>query len=132
MNHMTNSDIQQQLKKLSEDWAAAERQGDAAFFQRTLTDDFVGVGPLGFMLTKTDSVQRFTSGNLKYESFNWEDVKIRLYGDAAVMVGRQTQKAKYQDKVMEGQFRTTLIWVLQQGRWLLAGFHISPIAQGRP
>jgi hypothetical protein len=59
-------------------------------------------------------------------------VKIRLYGDAAVMIGRQTQKAKYQEQVLAGQFRTTLIWVQQQGRWLLAGFHISPIAQGRP
>lgn len=131
MERMSNNNTQQQLKSLSEEWAAAERQGDAAFFERTLTDDFVGVGPLGFMLTKTDSVQRFTSGNLKYESFSWDDVKIRLYGDAALMIGRQTQKAKYQEQVLEGQFRTTLIWVQQQGRWLLAGFHISPIAQGR-
>jgi hypothetical protein len=59
-------------------------------------------------------------------------VKTRVYGDAAVMVGRQTQKAHYQDKVMEGQFRTTLIWAQQQRRWLLAGFHISSIAAGRP
>jgi hypothetical protein len=43
-----------------------------------------------------------------------------------------TQKAKYQDKVMEGQFRTTLIWVQQQGNWRLAGFHISPMAAGKP
>jgi hypothetical protein len=61
------------------------------------------------MLTKADAVQRFTSGNLKYESFSWDDVKMRIYGDAAVMIGRQTQKAKYQEQVMEGQFRTTLI-----------------------
>lgn len=132
MDRMTSRDTQQQLNSLSEAWAAAEGGGDATFFQRTLTDDFVGVGPLGFMLTKTDSVQRFTPGNLKYESFSWDDVKTRVYGDAAVMIGRQTQKASYQDKVMEGQFRTTLIWVHQQGRWLLAGFHTSPIAQGRP
>lgn len=95
----------QQLQQLSEQWATAERQGDATFFQRTLTDDFVGVGPLGFMLSKADAVQRFTSGNLKYESFSWDDVKIRNYGAAAVMIGRQTQKAKHQDKVMEGQYR---------------------------
>lgn len=127
MNSVSHSNTQQ-LKKLSEDWAAAERQGDAAFFQRTLTDDFVGVGPVGFMLTKTDAIQRFTSGNLKYESFVWDEVQVRAYGDAAVIIGRQTQRAKHQDQVMEGQFRTSLIWVNQQDRWLLAGFHISPIA----
>jgi hypothetical protein len=128
--NQTVSNRTQQLQQRSEEWAVAEGQGDTAFFQRTLTDDFVGVGPLGFMLSKSDSIQRFTSGNSKYESFAWDDVKIRhrCGGDD----GRQTQKAQYQDKVMEGQFRTTLIWVQQQGDWRLAGFHISPIAQGRP
>ncbi len=127
MNQMTMTDTQQ-LQQLSEQWATAERTGDTDFFQRNLAEDFVGVGPFGFMLTKADAIQRFAPGNLKYESFQWEDVKVRNYGDAAVMIGRQTQKARYQQQVMEGQFRTTLIWVHQQGRWLLAGFHISQIA----
>ena len=56
---------------------------------------------------------------------------MRVYGDAGVVVGRETVEGKYQDHDLQGQFRTTLVFVKQQGRWLLANLHLSPIA-GRP
>ncbi len=117
------------LRALAHDWAAAEVRGDTALLQNTLTDDFVGVGPLGFMLSKEDWLQRHDSGDMKYDALDLDDMRVRVYGDAAVMVCRQTQRAKYRGQDAPGQFRETLIWVRQQGRWLLAGLHLSPIAQ---
>ena len=120
--------IEKHLKKLLERWADAELRGDTALLERTLADDFVGVGPRGFMLTKEGWLQRYESGGLRYESFDWDDVRVRVYGDAAVVTGRQIQKGKYQDHDVRGQFSTTLVLVKQQGRWLLTSLHLSPIA----
>jgi hypothetical protein len=52
-----------QAKKFVEEWAVAEQRGDAAFLEGTLTDDFVGVGPLGFMLNKQQWLGRFAGGS---------------------------------------------------------------------
>lgn len=121
-----------QLEKLGEDWAAAELRGDTAALARILADDFVAVGPRGFMLTKEQWISRHDSGNLTYESFEWDEVSVRVHGDAAVMIGRQTASGRYQDGdfryEIQDQFRTTLLFVEEQGRWLLFGLHLSPIA----
>jgi ketosteroid isomerase-like protein len=125
----------QQLKKLGKDWAAAELRGDTAFLEHALADDFVGVGPRGFMLTKDQWLARHESGNLKYKSFELDKAGVRIYGDAAVAVCREIAEGVYEDENgrydLQDQFRATLVFVKQQERWLLAGLHLSPIA-GRP
>src|SRR5829696_1192317 len=109
-----------QLEKLVKDWTAAELHGDTTFLGRTLADDFVGIGPRSFMLTKDQWLARYESGDLKYESFGLEEVRVRLYEGAAVATCRQSQAGEYQGHDVRGEFRATLVFVEQQGRWLLA------------
>ncbi len=119
---------EQNLNKLAEDLTSAELRGDVAFLERTLADDFIGIGPRGFMLTKEEWMARHRSGDLKYESLKLEEQKIRLYGDtAAVLTGREITKGKYQGRDTQGEFRKTEVFVKQNGRWLLASLQLSPI-----
>jgi len=118
----------EELKELVDDWAAAELRGDVAFLGSALADDFVGIGPRGFMLPKDQWLERHESGKLRYESFGLDELQVRLYADAAVVTGRQLAEGKYEDYDLRDQFRATLVFVKQQGRWLLAGLHLSPIA----
>ena len=120
-----------ELKRLVEDWASAELRGDAASLGSTLADVFIGIGPRGFMLTKDQGLERHESGKLRYRCIRWDEVQVRLYGDAVVVTGRQSAEGEYEDYDLKDQFRATLIFVKQQGRRLLAGLHLSPIA-GKP
>lgn len=108
-------------------WLAAERQGDVAAVREVLADDFVGAGPLGFTLTKDEWVQRIASGALTYEAIDWDEASPRRYGDAAVVVGRQTARGTYQGHDISASLRTTLVLVLVDQDWRLAGVHFSPI-----
>ena len=128
-----------QQERLGEDWAAAELRGDTVSLGRILADDFVAVGPRGFMLSKEQWLSRHDSGNLTYEAFEWDEVTVRVHGDAAVIIGRETASAVYEDgevrHEIQDQFRVTLVFVEEQGRWVLLGLHLSPIAApptGRP
>ena len=129
------NDRTEELKQVAEEWASAELRGDTASLGEILADDFVGVGPRGFMLTKEQWLARHETGNLRYDSFGLDEVGVRLYGNAAVMVCRQSAEGVYEDENgrydIHEQFRATLVFVRQQGRWLLAGLHLSPIL-GRP
>jgi ketosteroid isomerase-like protein len=116
-----------ELEELRRQWAAAELHGDPSRLDQLLADDFTGVGPRGFVLTKQQWLQRYQSGDLKNQSFRMEEVGLRTYGDAAVATGRQTTKSTYQGHDSGGQFRTTQIFVRQDGGWLLAGIHLSSL-----
>ena len=120
----------QLLEKSLRDWATAELSGDATFLERNLTDDFIGVGPYGYLLTKDEWLERYESRKLRYESFRLDEVRVRLYGEAAVVIARQTTEGRYGENDLPGNLRATLFFAQQEGRWLLAGIHMSFIAGG--
>jgi hypothetical protein len=55
-------------------------------------------------------------------------VHVRDYGDTAVAIGVRTQQATYQGNPAGGRFRGTHIAARRDGRWLMAGVHLSPMA----
>ena len=124
---MNREHTEQEVMRLADAWATAELRGETTFLERTLADDFIGIGPLGFMLTKQEWLARHTSGDLKYESFSLDEVKVRMYNDAAILTGRQVQNAAYRGNSIQGRFRTTLVFVQQQ--WRLASLQLSTIGQ---
>jgi ketosteroid isomerase-like protein len=126
---MNREHTEQEVMRLADAWATAELRGDTTFLESTLADDFIGIGPLGFMLTRQEWLARHQSGDLKYESFNLDEVKVRMYNDAAILTGRQVQNAAYRGNSIQGQFRTTLVFVQQQGQWRLASLQLSTIGQ---
>jgi ketosteroid isomerase-like protein len=117
-----------QITALLSEWAAAEASSDTAILQRCLADDFTGVGPLGFTLSRQDWLARHATGALTYDTFQLEDVQVRAYGDAAIVTARQQAKGTYQGQALPGALRATLVLVNTSGAWRLAGIHMSFIA----
>ena len=129
---MNQEHAEQEVLRLADAWATAELRGDTTFLERILTDDYIGIGPLGFMLTKQEWIVRHQAGDLKYESFSLDEVKVRVYNnDAAILTGRQVQNGAYRGNSIQAQFRTTLVFVRQQGQWQLASLQLSTIGQPR-
>jgi uncharacterized protein (TIGR02246 family) len=110
------------------EWADAELRGDAQALDTLLADDFVGVGPRGFVLTRDQWLARYRSGDLHNTSFQLRDPQVREYGEAAVVVGTQEQQTTHQGRDTSAELRATLVAVCPNDRWVLAGVHLSPIA----
>ncbi|HKB49650.1 MAG TPA: nuclear transport factor 2 family protein, partial [Ktedonobacterales bacterium] len=107
MDQMQRSATEQRLQALGAERASAELHGDSAFLEQLLADNFVGVGPRGFTLTKEQWIARTRSGDLTCDALTWEPEQVRVYGDAAIVIGRETSQGKYQGQENSGQFRET-------------------------
>jgi ketosteroid isomerase-like protein len=114
-----------QILDLGRRWAAAERDADVATLASMTTDDFHLVGPFGFVLDQAQWLDRYASGDFSTTVLSWHDVDVRVYGDAAVTIGTQTQEAAYQGTPSNGDFRISHLFVRQDGDWLMANIQLS-------
>ena len=129
---MNREQAEQEVMRLADTWATAELQGDVVFLERRLSDDFIGVGPLGFLLSKQEWLARHQTGEMKYDVHTLDEVRVRAYTEAAIVIGRLTQQATYRGNPMNVQMRVTLVFVRQHEHWHLAGLHFCNIGQPPP
>lgn len=126
---MNREETEQEMTRLVDAWVAAESRADVTFLETLLAEDFIGIGPLGFMLTKQQWLDRHRSGDLTYQALAVDEVNVRVYDAAALVTCRQTQRAAYRGGSIPGEFRATLAFVHQEGRWQLAGIQLSAMGQ---
>lgn len=121
--------VEQELIKLENEWADAWVKMDVAFFGRIMADDYTWTSPWGEVVTKADNLAFAKSGEDVITSWVPADMKVRVYGDAAVVTGLQTIKDTYKGEDVSGQERWTHTWVKLAGRWQCVAGHSSEIAQ---
>jgi len=125
---MTTTGSTDEVLDLVRRWAAAEEQMDADRLDGLLAEDFVGVGPLGFVLNRDQWLVRFRNGPVN-RAFAVEDLQVHPHAAAAVVVGVLAQETSWQGRDNSGRFRVMLTAVRPADRWLLASAHIGPLQQ---
>ncbi|MEV5981892.1 nuclear transport factor 2 family protein [Streptomyces sp. NPDC052114] len=125
---MATTTSEQAVLNLVEEWRAAELAGDWAALGDLLTDDFIGVGPKGYLRTRDQWTARHRSGAVRTTAFAIGEAQVRHYGDTAVVLVAQTQRSTNNGDDASGAFRFTLVAVRAEDRWRLAGLHVSPDA----
>lgn len=107
----------------------AALKGDASFAETNYADDYVRVGPTGEVMTKADFVNALKSGDLKYESIEPSDVKIRTYGNTAVVTAKAAVKGTNKGQDISGSYRSTRVLVNRGGKWQEVSFHTTKVAE---
>ena len=119
---------EQEIKQLMSEIDEAHRQSNAAAFDRIWADDYVLTDWRGSVKNRAEALAEWKGGEHKYESYQSDEIKVRVYGDTAVVTARVTRKSRSDAENM-GQFRHTRVFVKQQGRWRLVATQVTRIAQ---
>lgn len=109
-------------------WTDAERTRDTAFLEDSLTDDFVGIGPLGFALPKPAWIARHQGGDLRYDTFGLDEIDVRTHGPVAIATARQDAVGSFQGRPVPQVLRNTFVLVDDGDHVRLAGLHMSFVA----
>jgi ketosteroid isomerase-like protein len=109
--------MQEEVVKLENEFARAIANNDAVALDGILADDWIIVDPDGSMINKARFLEIIKSGALFHESMESTDLRVRLYGNTAVVTGLTTTKGKFMGQDFGSCERATDVFVKQTDRW---------------
>ena len=117
MTATLNQAMQKELLKLEDEFARAVASNDADALDGILADDWIIVDPDGSIIDKARFLAVIKSGVLSHELMESTDLRVRLYGNTAVVTGLTTTKGKFMGQDFASCERATDILVKQTDRW---------------
>ena len=118
-----NNVAEQTVLKLTQEWLAAEEHIDREVLNRIIADDFLGTGPMGTTVSKTDVIPAEGSGGHGL-AISGLDIKVRVFGDTAIVTGRGVPKVKDRPEL-----RFTIVFVKRADRWQMVAGHLSAVPE---
>ena len=76
---------------------------------------------------KTTAIANLKNRVRKIESIAYEEIKVQVFGDAAVAAGLTNFKGTLNGKDASRKYRWTDTWVKRDGQWLCVAGHSSTV-----
>jgi len=125
------SKAEQEVTALNRAWADAIVRGDMEALDRMFADDMTVLS--GEVRNKAQEMDDLRpNADIKTYFFNTEDVRVRVYGDTAVVTGHAKWRINLKGRDVDNERLYTLVAVKQQGRWQIVAQHLSRINRPSP
>lgn len=111
------------VKALEEKWAAAASKNDDAAVASLLADSLTSIGSDGTMRNRSEMLAAMKGR--KYESAVADDIKVQVFGDAAVATGIWRAKGTENGKAFSETERFTDTYIKMGGQWKCVATHSS-------
>ena len=125
----TGQNAEQEIRRLDGEIGRAIVGRDIAILDALVSSGYTHTNPLGEVFSKEQIAGAIQSGTLDVESYDTDDVTVRVFGDAAVVTGLARVKGRLREQDITGQYRYTRTYVKQDERWQVAATQLTGIAQ---
>jgi ketosteroid isomerase-like protein len=120
---------EQEVRQAIKKYRTALLQRDAATLAQIWADDYTFTNGAGETHSKAQRLANLKSGATALDSISEEeDIKVRVYGKAAVATSRVTIKGQYSGKQASGQYRALHVWVKGAAGWQLVANQLTRVA----
>jgi ketosteroid isomerase-like protein len=109
------------LERINANYIRSVQESDARWFGENLAQDFLNSNPDGSLVERAEFLAQIARP-CALSSLECEDVRIRIFGDIAIIHGRTTyRKADGQP----GAGRYTDVYSRRRGRWLCVAAQVT-------
>jgi ketosteroid isomerase-like protein len=122
---MKTSEAEEELLKVENEFAEAIAKNDPEAVGRLVADDWIVIDPDGGIVDRTRFFEVIKSGVLTHDMMESEDLRVRVYGDSAVVTAVTRTKGKFMGQEFSTQERATDVFVKREGRWQCVLTHLT-------
>jgi ketosteroid isomerase-like protein len=117
--------MEEELLELEEAFAQAIVSKYLEGIGRLVTGDWIIIDPNGEIVDRTRFFEVIKSGALTHEMMESEDLRVRVYGDSAVVTAITRTKGTFMGEEFSTQERATDVFVKRDGRWQCVLTHLT-------
>lgn len=129
----TATNHEAEVKKIMSDMAAALAKNDAEAVSKFYADDYHLVTPQGVDQNKSARMADMRSGSTKFDSFSYENIAVRSYGDAAVAIADVKATGTAAGQPVASNIKATLVFhKTKDGMKVVSGQATPVTAAGAP
>jgi len=115
---------------LAQERSAALVRRDVATIEALLSPEFVYTNAIGAVLGKRDYIKTYVlDPTVIWRSQTMTDVRVSEIGDTAVLVASVHDLARFGERELDADFRTTQVYHYRGDRWQYVAGHTSRIGK---
>jgi ketosteroid isomerase-like protein len=122
----TAADIKE-LTRLEQVWNDAHLRGDAKALDQLWAEDLFVTVPDMPVMNKEESLAIWKAGKMKFDIYKTSDLRIKVYGNSAVVTGQLVRIRDANSTKFEDDWRFTKVYVKRDGRWQVVTWHGSHV-----
>jgi ketosteroid isomerase-like protein len=109
--------MEEELLKVEKGFVDAIAKNDLDGIERFVTDDWIIINADGGIIDRERFLEVIKSGTLTHEMMESEDMRVRVYGDSAVVSALTRSKGKFMGQEFTTHERSTDVFVRRDGQW---------------
>ena len=122
---MTSQQAEQEIRQRETRRFEAIVRADVAALEDILSDDLTYTHTNCVFETKGEFIAKIKSGQLKYEIFAPEDIRVRVFGETGVLTGLARVKVQVKGEQLSFQLRFTDVYVKKGDRWQMVAWQAT-------
>jgi len=124
---MTEDQLKKQFQQIEDNFNKAVLSNSISPIKKCITSDWVLVDSQGGIITQEVFFNVLEQGLLTHSTMTKEILRVKVYGDIALVTGRGKNAGTWQGKSVEADEWITDVYKNENGNWLCVLTHLTPV-----
>lgn len=124
---MTEEQLKKQFQEIENNFNTAVISNSVSEIKKCITGDWVLVDSQGGIIPQEGFFSVLQQGQLSHSTMTKEILRVKVYGDIALVTGRGQNTGTWQGQPMEADEWITDVYKKENDKWLCVLTHLTPV-----